>query len=780
MEHKGKYSAFTFAIIIAIIAVLYISNIWLAAVIVAVAIVHGLKIVWKYGRMWWKRRHSQVAQRERFLLFIVSLMLLFLATGTALYLWAFGYESVEPNEKPLLFINAEYLLRSLVCSFQLFTGNIDSNVLDGIPDHQYIKGLISIQAVLSFLCTVAVLLSLAFARVRAYYILHRQTSIDGTHNHLYVFFGMNEPSRILAKSIRANDNKAIMIFVENSNIGDDGQGGWDSIVGIFTHRRQTFAEAEELGAKVTFTETRLCDVDKNKLEDADILTEINLRKLRWLIADLTKNEVDGQLHLFFLSDNEDENIRAMSTLATDTTINNTKNTQVLQRFYCHARQNGLNRIVEDIAVRRKIDVRIIDSSHLAVELLKADENCHPVKLVDVDNDNPTTVYSEFNSLIVGYDEVGQDAMKFLYEFGAFVDHSSTPEFEHRSTFHCIATDKRMDELEGLFTTFSPAVFEKTNRDGSRLIKLMKCDCKSSSFYRDVLTKEFCMKLNYVVIAVGDDELGMTLAIRMLSHIRREREDLSKLRIFVRSYHSDKESLIQKIANHYNEGYNKDSKDDYKTDAIIIPFGQMVKIYSYNMIVDEELTAKGKEFQRCYARLKGEKLLWDMRRAQEQEKGSLNSLRSLRRKESQDLANALHANTKIFLLKKVFGEEFNWKDFFMHYFNDDNMPLCEGKGNTINYSFLSEFENNAILNLARLEHIRWNASHEMLGYTKAPADLHHCDERTRQHNCLRPWHELDAESRVVTEEEGWDCDYKAYDFGVVDITLLINKDKLLAL
>ena len=780
MKHNGKYVAIIVAIAIIACVVLYNNDVRFAVAIVAVGVAYGLRLVWKYGRIYWEKRHSQVAHRERFILLLVSLMVLFLFTGTALFLWAFSCEKNHTGDTQHLFINAEYLLRSLVCSFQLFTGNIDSNVLDEISDHEYIKGLISVQAILSFLCTIAVILSLAFAKVMAYYKLHRQTSIDNSHNHLYVFFGMNEPSRILAKSIHDNDDKHIIVFVENNIIGKEGQDGWDSIIGMFTHKRQTFAEAENLGARVTFTDTRLCDIDKGKLEDADILTEINLRRLRWLMTDLTKCDSDSQLHVFFLSDNEDENIRALATLATDTTINTIKTNNVLQRFYCHARQNGLNRIVEDIAVKRGLEVRIIDSSHLAVELLKANENYHPVNLVDVSKDNPTTVSSEFNSLIVGFDEVGQDAMKFLYEFGAFVDYSSNPENEHRSVFHCIATDKRMDELEGFFSAFAPAAFEKKNRDNTKLLELKKCDCKSGSFFKDVLTKELCEKLNYVVIAVGDDELGMTLAIRILNYIRREREDLRRLRIFVRSYHSDKETLLQKIANHYNEGYNKDSKEEYQIEAIIIPFGQMNKIYSYSMIVDEELTAKGREFQKCYARLKGESLLWDMRRAKELNKGSLNSLRSLRRKESQDLANALHADTKIHLLKSALGDGYDWKAFFIRYFDDDNMPQVEGQYNKIDYKYLADTEKKAILNLARLEHIRWNASHEMLGYTQAPADLHSCNERTRQHNCLRPWHDLDKESIIVTEKEGWKCDYKAYDFGVVDITLLLNKEKLLAL
>lgn len=787
--------------IIFAVACLVVSNIWLSWLIVIIAVFYGLSLACNYGRAWWRNRQSKVAQRERFLLLLVSLMALFLATGTAMYLLAFCAEApMRDDAGPYLFVNAEFLLRSLAGSFQLFTASIDSNVLDTIHAHPYIKGMISVQAVLSFSCTVAVLLSLVYARLKAFLKLHRHTSVDNNHNHLYVFFGMNEPSHLLAKSIwKTETEQALIVFVENSLMDDDDQNGWGNIVGMFTHRRQTFTEAEEVNARVTFTETKMCDVVLDNKGMSDVLGQMNLLKLKELIQNLSTTQ-DAKLHVFFFSENEDENIRAMSVIASDATINDVKD-KIYQRFYCHARRNGLNRVVEDIAVKRGLDVRIIDSSYLSVELLKADENNHPVRLVEVDKENPTTVRSEFNALVVGFDEAGQDALKFLYEFGAFVDADATPEHDMRSPFHCVVTDIRMEELKSLFTAFAPAAMAQQNKDGSKLIELKQCDCKSSSFYEDVINPDFCQKLNYVVVAVGDDELGMMLAIRMLNHIRREREDLSKLRIYVRSYRSDREAYMQKIADYYNEGYNKDSKKDYQTEAIIIPFGQIEKIYSYKMIIDEELTERGKVFQKGYATIRGESELWDDRRKlltgvtrkEKNKEGvkvvvnvpvgerviSLKDIRSLRRKEWQDLSNALHVNTKLNLLQRSMPDDFNWEDFFNRFFDDDNKPLSEGVRNYINYPNLSTSENRMILNLARLEHIRWNASHEMLGYTKAGSNSHGCDERTRQHNCLRPWEELDDESRVVTSSEGWECDYKSYDFSVVNITILLNKDKLLA-
>lgn len=791
-NHSRHNSRFILGIVAIslVLSILFVDNIFIIWAILGILGVDALFLSIRHGWRWWSRNRGDISLRERFIVFLVSLMFLFLITGTMLFMQAFYDESqanLGDGEVPYIFLNAEYLLRSLACSFQLFTGNIDSNVVDGIRDQPILKGLISLQAFLSFCCTVAILLSLAYARVWAYYKLHRKTKLDSKHNHLYVFFGMNEPSRLLASSIKKEEgDRAVIIFVENRIQDDNEQDGWNSIVGMFTHRRQTFKDADELDARVTFTEIQLSEVDGTNLEVSDIFGQINLIKLRDLIQKLSKNVADAQLHVFFMSEVEDDNIRALSVLVQDSTIIQTKEC-IKQHFYCHARRNGLNRIVEDIAFKQGLDVRTIDSSYLAVELLKADERNHPVRFVDIDENNPTTVKSKFNSLIIGFDEVGRDALKFLYEFGAFIDCNATPDDEHRSPFYCIAIDKRMTELEGSFTSFTPAVMDKRNNDGSHspLVELKSCDCLSSDFYNTILTSDFCEAVNYIVIAVGDDDLGMTLAIRILNYIRRVRPDLHNLRIYVRSYRSAKESYMNKIARYYNEGYNKGVKDGtFRNDSVIQLFGQSKEIYSYDMVINEKLTQKGRMYQESYARLRGESTLWDARRKKEQEKGTIDNMRSLRRKELQDLGNALHADTKIYLLKEAIrltmGDDYDWNDFFSRYFDDNNIPRIEGSYDKIMYPLLSRVENNIILNLARLEHMRWNASHEMLGYTgphSTTKDLHSCDERTREHNCLRPWQELDSESKAASSPD-WQADYKQFDFSVVDNSILLNKESLI--
>ena len=88
--------------------------------------------------------------------------------------------------------------RSMICSLDLFMLDVDTNIIDSISEHYLLKSLISTVAIFSFLCTVLLLLSLISERLKAYIAL-RNLKITQERNHLYLFFGANEPSKLLAK-----------------------------------------------------------------------------------------------------------------------------------------------------------------------------------------------------------------------------------------------------------------------------------------------------------------------------------------------------------------------------------------------------------------------------------------------------------------------------------------------------------------------------------------------------------------------------------------------------
>lgn len=712
---------------------------------------------------------------------------LFIA-GALLYMRVFYLFAHDPdvNEvvgNDIFMSNAEYLFRSLICSLDLFMLDVDSNILDRLDKHAVLKGWLSFQAVVSFSCTIAMLVGLVYSRLHAYYRLNYATKINDSRNHLYLFFGNNEPSELLIKDIVKNDPKAVAVIIDEANVSDDGNDEWEGIVSLIAHKPKVFKIAEKIGAYVAVASQQLDEIDHDITvrEDFDAFGYLGLGRIKKLIKRLSLT-YKPQLHIFFLGEDEEHNIRNIIALAKDSTIISVANDDNLyHRIYCHARYNGPNRVIQDVALKKHLDIKIVDSSHIAVELLKLDSSCHPVNVVKTSDRLLARVQSPLKTLIVGFGEVGRDAFRFLYEFGAF---SSSENSEIRSPFECVIVDNNLNNIKGTFMASMPGIFSKTHKHENIDIKFRNTDYNSHLFNSVVLDDDFMTNVNYIIISIGNNDEAIALAARLFNRARKLREDISDLRIFVRCTDDNKVEGIQKIADHYNYGYGYGEENT----PVIQIFGQPEKTYTYDLVVSDRLIEIGKQFHEKYRELSGEGDSWDERHKKLTETGTPNieKLRKLRRQESQDRANALHAGTKMILLKeamKKLAKEkdtmLDWDSFYLRYFNADGSTNVEGSQTSIRYPGLSGKENEIIHCLAQLEHLRWNAAHELMGYVFNDTG-NSCDERVMMHNCLCRWSSLDEQSEKTNKEnirngQDWVCDYKKYDFCVVDTTIALNKD-----
>lgn len=780
---KGGLLLIGIALIVSLISVSGNFGMWLTAGILGLGgLTLLLSLVSQVKNALIKPTHRLYA-KDFSLKFMASLMGLLFTVGTLLYLRVFyliGHDAAVTEDvgHSVYFSNAEYLFRSMICSLDLFTLDVDSNLLDRLDHHAGLKGWITFHAALSFSCTVAMLVGLVYSRLHAYYRLNYATKINDDKNHLYLFFGNNEPSELLIKDIVKNDSKAVAIIVDEANVKEDDNDEWEGIVGLIAHKQKVFKTAEKIGAHVAIASQQLDDVDDEitAREDFDAFGYLGLSKIKKFIHKLTRTS-NPQLHIFFMGEDEELNIRNIIALAKDTTIMSiAKDKDLYHRIYCHARYNGPNRVIQDVALKKHLNIKIVDSSHIAVELLKLDTKCHPVNVVKTSNENLATVESPLKTLIVGFGEVGRDAFRFLYEFGAFVD-SRNPNI--RSPFECVIVDSNLNSIKGTLMASMPGIFDKRYEDEHTHIRFRKTDYNSQLFNAAVLDDEFIEKVNYIVISIGNNDEAIALASRIFNRARKLRENLSNLRIFVRCTDNNKVEGIQKIADHYNYGYG----DGERNTPVIQIFGQPEKTYTYDLVVSDRLIEEGKQFHQEYRKLSGEGDSWDSRHKQLTDTGipNIEKLRKLRRQESQDRANALHAGTKLILLKEAMKElaikndtTLDWYSFYLRYFNVDGTANVEGSQTDIHYSGLSDKENEIILRLAQLEHLRWNAAHELMGYVFNEGGTN-CDERTMRHNCLCSWDKLDGQSNL---QKGWTCDYKKYDFCVVDTTIALNKENLL--
>lgn len=730
--------------------------------------------------------------------FMATLMGFFLVLGMLLYSYVFytiGHDAVLTKElgHRVQFSNAEYLLRSLICSLDLFVLDVDGNLLDRLDSHAVLKGWLSIQAVLSFACTVAILVSLVYSRLYAYYRLNYAAKINDKQNHLYLFFGNNEPSQLLIKDIvkGQNDPKAVVIIIDEANVNEDNNNEWKDIIGLITHKRKVFKAAEEIGAHVAIASQQLNEINNDiaAREDFDAFGYLGLSKIKKFISRLAQTS-NPQLHIFFMGEDEELNIRNIIVLAKDTAIiSAVKNKDLYHCIYCHARYNDPNRVIQDVALKKLLNLQIVDSSHIAVELLKFNPQFHPVNVVKVSEKRLATVETPLKSLIVGFGQVGRDAFRFLYEFGAFVD-SKNP--DARAPFECVIVDKKLDDIKGAFMASMPGIFkyDKTRHEFEcDSVVFENVDYNSQEFYASILLKDkFLKEVNYIVIAIGNNDEAIALAARIFNQIRRVRKDVSNLRIFVHCTDNNKvESIPQKIADHYNCGYG----DGEENTPVIQLFGQPEKIYTYDLVISNRLVKEGKLFHEKYRVFSAEGESWEDRhkRLAETDSPNIDKLRKLRRQESQDKANALHAGTKMILLEKAMkmlanksDSDLDWNSFYLNYFNADGSTHASGSQTQIHYPGLSKQENEIVLHLAKLEHLRWNAAHELMGYVFNRA-TNGCNERTMEHNCLCEWSKLDSQSDKTNRENrekgnDWVCDYKKYDFCVVDTSIALNKDNLL--
>lgn len=691
---------------------------------------------------------------------------------------------------------------ALVHAFEMFILESDVSVV-----HEEFLNSLFFMTIFSFVHFLAAAVSIIFifkyfrynlmAKLRLFYIVHFKTKKNRIDD-LYVFWGMNEATFCLAKDInnvyserKKSGSHSILIINtsdDDANVNKKEHTALERLFCFISFNKEELNRFKELGCLSINVFKRLGNVkmtdDNNKI---DILaSKINAKKLKQLIERTNNN-----LHFFFLGNDEDDNIVCSTLLCQDITIDLfSQNTKHHVNIYCHARYDSINRVVEDKYSSNNIEVTVVDSSHESINLLRSTQEYHPINYVDIDTENNFgTVTSAFNSMVIGFGETGRDAVRFLYEFAAFVGNDVAKEDTvdkavNRSLFHCYIVDKDVERHEGQFRANAPAI---TN------VSTWQTDILSPQFYANL--KSVCKDLNYIVIALGDDELNISTAVRVFTFIRKNRTQLKNFKIFVRCHNYEQKKRLQHIADHYNQ-------QGSENEEYLVVFGTENQLYTYDKIVENDFVDGGRLYNLLYcetSRKKGEKDIWDSRRKNLLRKKTLDALSELRRKEFQDIANAYHALTKRFIMEKVSIDSSGTpKPAFKHIHDclenrqappvfvrhEDSISAIDGNAQVI---FTPE-EQLLFLNLARLEHLRWNAAHEVLGYQNyAMGDpncefvkdegeqRHGCNETFNLHNCLINWNELDAE--MNDEKNTRHPDYKLFDYMAVTATFMQN-DKVL--
>lgn len=709
--------------------------------------------------IWWKTHQQAIqpttAKRHVQLFLLLKLMFFIWSIGWVCYTCALWYgkdgQHQQIDSTPL-----ELLLRSAICSANLFFANIDSNVFDNIVGEAWLRGVLSGCAFLAVLTTVALFISLIYSRVRAYCQLYLK-KINNGNNHLYVFFSTSEKSLLLASDVLGakGDKQATVVFVECNTTSavdrnHDVISPWQRFSQLFVYPRadeSKFPKSERVLNTVAD-----CHIHQLEYGTTNVWESAGLNRLKQLIAKLNKakDADDSRINLFFLDDCEEENLCAARLMASDETLRSIK---VETHIFCSAQLNPLSVAIEHIKTKpQHVHVHILDVARLSIETLKRNVENQPISFVDIDTteSNIGQVKSKFTSLIVGFGSTGQYAADMLYEYGAFVDAGSTEKKTHRSPFQCIVVDKDIANLKGSYLVNRPAIEQQPEP----LIAFHEYDCLVEDFYHEVL-EPMVAELNYVVVAIGDEKQNIAVALDILDFVKTRREDMNHFHIYIRAFGQNETKHLENILLYHNQQHKAE---------ILRLFGKDEEIFTYELIVSEYFRNQGKRYYDQYRKLKLDNSSgqdWDERHHAIWTPGQTPAwyeANGLQRKEIQDLSNALHASTKIEIIRRCVGDVQAFSQRVLQKMRLDNRNFY--------FDALSQQDRQLIIHLAMLEHIRWNASHEMLGYV-SNMDTYKCDEKTKRHHCLIPWEQLDEISSKV--DYGGE-DFKRYDYGVVITTL----------
>lgn len=691
---------------------------------------------------------------------------------------------------------------AIVHAFEMFVLESDVSAIHGkFHESLFFMSCFSLAHFLAVFVSLTFIIKYFGYNLVAKFKLFYTSRFKGHFDDLYVFWGMNQATYCLAKDIKntylsGKKTGSFETIIINTAEDDEEENtkehtAVERLFSFFSFKKEELNQYNELGCLTENVFHRISKIKTiNDNESIDVLEkEMHASSLVKLIK-----KTDKKVHIFLLGHDEEENIIGTNMLCRDTTVK-AYSTSHNVSIYCHARYDSINRVIEDKYSDGNIEVKVLDSSHESINILRSNPDYHPVNFVDIDTeDNLGTVKTCFTSLVVGFGETGRDAVRYLYEYGAFVSNYSSKEDDNpqtvyadghkpwvaRSNFRCYIIDKDANTLSGQFFANAPAVSG---------IHVWNTDVFTPDFYKYIDT--ICKDLNYVVLALGNDELNITTAVRLFTHIRKHRKNLENLKLFVRCHNHEQKKHLQHIADHYNQCNCKGEHHEH-----IIIFGTEEELYTFDQVIENDFVDEGRQYNALYCEASGEngpKNQWESRHQILLGKKTLDALSELRRKESQDIANAYHAITKVQIMKKVTEDKNGNVKPELQRIHDclENMRfvpkfsrhdgLIEADGD------FTKQEQLLFRNLARLEHIRWNAAHEVLGYQSyADGDSykmlvedekdnrHCCNETFKLHNCLIDWQNLDAEMNNPNNE--WHPDYKLYDFIVVTTTFMMHNKR----
>lgn len=677
--------------------------------------------------------------------------ILIFISGLFLYIIGFSHEGTGHNPIALL-------LRSATASMEMFVSESELiEVEHHIANNPYYMMWFSLTHFLAICISAAFILHILGIRAISY--LKMRLTWRRQKKDLYVFFDLSQESVNLAKDICKSNNEGKdfrIVFVktpmEDSHLE---RFSFSHILSFADNRNETIEELMEINALLTYSRKSITiGMDDKEWEET-----IGLNILRHYIKKYTED-----IYFFCLSANEENNINTAVALSKRYSDNER------HHIYCHANRDS---ITDSLA---STNLKFIDSSNLAVMELKKKVEYQPVSFVTPDTKTGVAT-KPFRSMIIGFGETGFEVFRFLYEFSSFVGKESK-----ENPFHCDIIDPKAKQLENSLYLHCPGLEEKANKDGAHIILFHEGTIENN---RNIV-KKLIDSVDYIVVCTDNEKENLSIGITLLNLAYKYRSNLEKLAIFIGINDNREYTKAQEIAKFYNKSGKKDKKENLY-EFTLVPFGSKKQLFTYKNIIDEDVLNKAKEFyfeyqktsnlldtKEAYKCAENKKKEWEKRREEKKQnvdKGLWNK-NELTQKEAQDMANAWHIQTKLYLVgaccyckdkeykcvaKERHAQLYGCIDFVMqkllarmekarerdekfkksHEFILAQIAEYERENNVPTGEYCTLFEN-----LAKCEHMRWDASNRLLGYRtfkNATSNDKHYLQKT--HACMMPYEEL---------------------------------------
>lgn len=480
--------------------------------------------------------------------------------GLVLYSIGFAYEG---SGKSL----TAYTLRAAMASVEMFLSN---NELIEVSPHykESAPYMICFSLVhLSAICLSAILIlnTIGF-RIKHYFLIWNESlRARRSDPETFIFWGISTPGMSLASSVREKKPEARIIFVRPTSemtVGERLEVSQMVNIGSSSARSTAFTRSIESieDAMVLYT-------------SADMADCLRTKRMKRIISATT------DINLIFFGSEEKDNIKQAIKVYRNDGVMDISHKNV--HIYTLVTLGGHNRVLQDaIAVGRaqgrKMEWSFVDESYLAINSIKRIPEYHPVSSVPEEAFSNGAVDTVFNALVIGFGKNGQELYRFFNEYSSFCTSEGRP-----TPKNIIIVDKDIESAAGPFCISAPGLFHTDS------IRLINGDAGTTGFWRAI--KEYATGINCIGIALGNDDLGVSITMDLYKGILQYSTTRPKnVRIYLRVYSQENESGINLLAKNYN-AHKKD------TGIEIIPYGGAKDIFSYDVIMEKDILKDARNF-----------------------------------------------------------------------------------------------------------------------------------------------------------------------------------------